>query len=98
MNGCFAHCAFNISASGGIPLPNQHSRRHFLEVGDMASKKQKRYHVEFDIELSEDVRLAQIESWVRYHCWDKGRLRNDNPLFGRTFTPVYGTLKVAVIK
>jgi hypothetical protein len=64
----------------------------------MASKKPKRYHVEFDIELSDDVRLAQIENWVRYHYGDKGRLRRDNPLYGKTLDPIYGTLNVAVRK
>jgi hypothetical protein len=64
----------------------------------MALKKQKRYHIEFDIELSDDVKIAQVESWVRYHCGDKGRLRRDNPLYGKTLDPIYGTLKVAAIK
>jgi hypothetical protein len=64
----------------------------------MATRKPKRYHVEFDIELSENVRLDQIESWTRYHCGDKRRLRRDNPLYGKTLDPIYGTLKVAVRK
>ena len=69
----------------------------------MASRKPKRYHVEFDIELSEDVRLAQIENWARYHCGDKGRMRRDNPLYGnplygKTLDPIYGSFKVAVRK
>jgi hypothetical protein len=64
----------------------------------MANKKPRRYHVEFDVELNDDVGLAQIESWVRYHCWDKGRLRRDNPLYGRTLDPVSKTLRVALVK
>ena len=61
--------------------------------------KKKRYRIEFDIELENiGARVAQIESWVRYHCGDKGRLRRDNPLYGKTLDPVYGTLKVTVIR
>ena len=64
----------------------------------MAEQK-KRYHVEFAIDLDENnVRLAQIESWVRYHCGDKGRLRRDNPLYGKMLDPIRGTLKVAAVK
>jgi hypothetical protein len=62
----------------------------------MAERRRKRYHIEFDIELSEDVRLAQVESWVRHHCGDKGRLRLDNPLYGKTLDPIYGSLEVAI--
>jgi hypothetical protein len=64
----------------------------------MAVKKPKRYHVEFDIELVDDVKLSRIENWVRYHCGDKGRLRCDNPLYGKTLDPIYGSLKVEVKK
>jgi len=61
--------------------------------------KKKRYRVEFDFEVENTgARLAQIESWVRYWCGDKGRLRRDNPLYGKTLDPAYKTLKVTVIK
>ncbi|GHU58286.1 hypothetical protein FACS189444_1710 [Spirochaetia bacterium] len=64
----------------------------------MAARKRKRYHIEFDIELADPVRIQQIESWVRYCCGDKGRLRRDNPLYGKTLDPIYGTLTVAAEK
>jgi hypothetical protein len=58
-------------------------------------KAKKRYRVEFCIELeNSDIRLGQVESWVRYHCGDKGRLRRDNPLCGKTLDPIYGTLHI----
>jgi len=62
----------------------------------MARKpKPKRCRIQFDIVLdTSGVRIAQIESWVRYNCGDKGRLRRDNPLYGKTLDPIYGTFKL----
>jgi hypothetical protein len=79
------------------PIPSRIFPEAFLE--DSMAKKKKRYHVGFDIELEEtDVRIPQIESWVRYHVGDKGRLRRDNPLYGKTLDPIYGSLKVLAEK
>ena len=64
----------------------------------MESRKPKRYHIEFDIELSEDVRLARIENWARYHCGDKGRMRRDSPLYGKILDPICGSFKAAARK
>jgi hypothetical protein len=64
-------------------------------------KGKKRYHIKFDIDIDfvdSAVRIQQIASWVRYCCGDKGRLRRDNPLYGKTLDPVYGTLTVAASK
>ena len=61
--------------------------------------KKKRYRIEFDIELENTgARAAQIKSWVRHRCGDKGRLRRDNPLYEKTLDPVYGTLKVTAVR
>jgi hypothetical protein len=71
-------------------------RRHFFRRFEVARRKaKKRYRIEFCIELeNSDIRLGQIESWVRYHCGNKGRLRRDNPLYGKTLDPIYGTLNI----
>jgi hypothetical protein len=57
-------------------------------------KKRKRYHVEFDIDIPGEVRPAQVETWIKNRCGEKGKLRRDNPLYAETVDPVYGTFKV----
>ena len=53
-----------------------------------------RYHIEFDIEVPDDVPEKDVSEWGQYMVGDTGRLRLDHPLIEKSFDPIFGTFKI----
>jgi hypothetical protein len=53
-----------------------------------------RYHVQFEINVSDDIPEQDVTDWSRYMVNDSAELSLENPLADKSFDPIFGTFKI----
>jgi len=59
---------------------------------------QKKYKIEFEIKVPENVNSEDVEKWARFMVGDTGKLSQENPLYDVSFDPILSTFKIEVVQ
>jgi hypothetical protein len=61
----------------------------YFRMGDM-----RRFHIEFDVDVPDNITLGEFTEWARFNCHDNGQCSGDNPLVDEEIEPVRWSFEV----